>query len=166
MCDSVGGFIVKVLPDGTLVALFDEDVTGKLVDGRFVEVGSSCLQADNLQQKLFLSVMRSTDKGLTWVGEGNSPIKSIRVAQMFLKGIVVVDGPGDQDYPTPASIAGSDEVYVGRIRKDPSTSGGLALWIVSDNLRKGAALNAVQIAERALDLGILSGARMGEVSDG
>ena len=82
------------------------------------------------------------------------------------EGIVVVDGPGDQDYPTPVAIAGSDEVYIGRIRKDPSTSGGLALWIVSDNLRKGAALNAVQIAERALDLGILSGARMGGVSDG
>lgn len=80
--------------------------------------------------------------------------------------IVVVDGPGDQDYPTPASIAGSDEVYVGRIRKDPSTSRGLALWIVSDNLRKGAALNAVQIAERALDLGILSEVRMGVVGDG
>ena len=82
------------------------------------------------------------------------------------EGIVVVDGPGEQDYPTPASIAGRDEVYVGRIRKDPSTSRGLALWIVSDNLRKGAALNAVQIAERALDLGILSGARMGGSSDG
>lgn len=82
------------------------------------------------------------------------------------EGVAVVDGPGDQDYPTPASIAGSDEVYVGRIRKDPSTSRGLALWIVSDNLRKGAALNAVQIAERALDLGIISGARMGGASDG
>jgi len=82
------------------------------------------------------------------------------------EGIVVVDGPGDQDYPTPASIAGSDEVYVGRIRKDPSTRRGLALWIVSDNLRKGAALNAVQIAERALDLGILSEVRMGVVGDG
>jgi len=82
------------------------------------------------------------------------------------EGIVVVDGPGDQDYPTPASIAGSDEVYVGRIRKDPSTRRGLALWVVSDNLRKGAALNAVQIAERALDLGILSEVRMGVVGDG
>jgi len=82
------------------------------------------------------------------------------------EGIVVMDGPGDQDYPTPASIAGSDEVYVGRIRKDPSTRRGLALWIVSDNLRKGAALNAVQIAERALDLGILSEVRMGVVGDG
>ena len=68
-------------------------------------------------------------------------------------GVVVQDGPGDQDYPTPAAVAGTDEVFVGRIRRDPSTRHGLALWIVSDNLRKGAALNAVQIAERALELG-------------
>jgi aspartate-semialdehyde dehydrogenase len=50
-------------------------------------------------------------------------------------------------------VAGTDEVFVGRIRRDPSTRHGLALWIVSDNLRKGAALNAVQIAERALEMG-------------
>jgi aspartate-semialdehyde dehydrogenase len=68
-------------------------------------------------------------------------------------GIVVQDGPGDQDYPTPAAVAGTDDVFVGRIRRDPSTRHGLALWIVSDNLRKGAALNAVQIAERALEMG-------------
>jgi len=70
-------------------------------------------------------------------------------------GVVVQDGPGDQDYPTPAAAAGTDEVFVGRIRRDPSTRHGLALWIVSDNLRKGAALNAVQIAERALELGMV-----------
>jgi len=81
-------------------------------------------------------------------------------------GVLVVDGPGVADYPMPASTAGTDQVYVGRIRKDASTSRGLALWIVSDNLRKGAALNAVQIAERALDLGMLSGTQMGVESDG
>ena len=69
--------------------------------------------------------------------------------------VVVMDGPGVDDYPTPAATVGTDEVYVGRIRKDASARRGLALWIVSDNLRKGAALNAVQIAERALELGTL-----------
>jgi aspartate-semialdehyde dehydrogenase len=53
-------------------------------------------------------------------------------------------------YPTPVEVAGADEVYVGRIRKDTSSENGLHLWIVADNLRKGAALNAVQIAELAL----------------
>ncbi|TMC08876.1 MAG: aspartate-semialdehyde dehydrogenase [Chloroflexi bacterium] len=70
-------------------------------------------------------------------------------------GVVVQDDPAGQDYPTPMAVAGTDEVYVGRIRRDPSTRHGLVLWIVSDNLRKGAALNAVQIAERALELGTL-----------
>lgn len=70
-------------------------------------------------------------------------------------GIVVEDDPHARIYPTPAGVAGKDEVYVGRIRRDLSTSQGLALWIVSDNLRKGAALNAVQIAEKAIELGVI-----------
>jgi aspartate-semialdehyde dehydrogenase len=70
-------------------------------------------------------------------------------------GIVVEDDPHAKLYPTPHHVAGKDEVYVGRIRNDPSSDHGLALWLVSDNLRKGAALNAVQIAEHALDLGVI-----------
>jgi aspartate-semialdehyde dehydrogenase len=70
-------------------------------------------------------------------------------------GIVVEDDPKARLYPTPAEVAGKDEVYVGRIRPDLSSIRGLALWVVSDNLRKGAALNAVQIAERALEMGVI-----------
>src|SRR5438128_10175252 len=70
-------------------------------------------------------------------------------------GVVVQDDPHARLYPTPHGVAGKDEVYVGRIREDSSTRHGLALWIVSDNLRKGAALNAVQIAEQAIQLGAL-----------
>jgi aspartate-semialdehyde dehydrogenase len=70
-------------------------------------------------------------------------------------GVIVEDDPHAKLYPTPHHVAGKDEVYVGRIRNDPSTSRGLALWLVSDNLRKGAALNAVQIAEHAIDLGVI-----------
>jgi aspartate-semialdehyde dehydrogenase len=66
--------------------------------------------------------------------------------------IVVQDDPHARLYPTPHGVAGKDEVYVGRIREDSSTKFGLALWIVSDNLRKGAALNAVQIAEQAIEM--------------
>jgi aspartate-semialdehyde dehydrogenase len=68
-------------------------------------------------------------------------------------GVIVEDDPAARIYPTPASVAGKDEVYVGRIRNDLSSSRGLALWIVSDNVRKGAALNAVQIAERVMEMG-------------
>ena len=70
-------------------------------------------------------------------------------------GVIVEDDPKAKLYPTPAEVAGRDEVYVGRIRPDLSSSRGLALWVVSDNLRKGAALNAVQIAERALAMGVI-----------
>jgi aspartate-semialdehyde dehydrogenase len=70
-------------------------------------------------------------------------------------GVIVEDDPHAKLYPTPHTIAGRDEVYVGRIRNDPSSDRGLALWLVSDNLRKGAALNAVQIAEHALAMGVI-----------
>jgi aspartate-semialdehyde dehydrogenase len=70
-------------------------------------------------------------------------------------GLIVEDDPHAKLYPTPHHVAGKDEVYVGRIRNDSSSSRGLALWLVSDNLRKGAALNAVQIAEHAIELGVI-----------
>ena len=70
-------------------------------------------------------------------------------------GIIVEDDPHARLYPTPHGVAGKDEVYVGRIRNDGSTPNGLALWLVSDNLRKGAALNAVQIAEQAIEMGVV-----------
>ena len=62
-------------------------------------------------------------------------------------GIVVLDDPRASTYPMPLSVAGSDPVFVGRVRKDPSHPRGLALWVVGDNLRKGAALNAIQVFE-------------------
>ncbi len=62
-------------------------------------------------------------------------------------GVIVMDEPENNLYPMPKDIEGKDEVFVGRIRRDPFIKNGLWLWIVSDNLRKGAALNAVQIAE-------------------
>jgi len=62
-------------------------------------------------------------------------------------GISLIDDPKNNLYPLPIDSEGKDEVFVGRIRKDPFVKNGLWLWVVSDNLRKGAALNAVQIAE-------------------
>jgi len=62
-------------------------------------------------------------------------------------GVIVFDDPGRKLYPMPLDAAGKDDVYVGRIREDESIPNGLNVWIVADNLRKGAALNAVQIAE-------------------
>jgi len=62
-------------------------------------------------------------------------------------GVLLYDDPAHKIYPMPLEVAGKDEVYVGRVREDESIANGLNLWVVADNLRKGAALNAVQIAE-------------------
>jgi aspartate-semialdehyde dehydrogenase len=70
-----------------------------------------------------------------------------RAALKAAPGVVVVDHRANEGYVTPAEAAGEDAVYVSRIRSDPTVDNGLSLWVVADNLRKGAALNAVQIAE-------------------
>ncbi|MGQ9622809.1 MAG: aspartate-semialdehyde dehydrogenase [Candidatus Caldatribacteriaceae bacterium] len=70
-------------------------------------------------------------------------------------GVVVYDDPEHRLYPMPLFVAGKDECYVGRVREDVSLERGLNLWIVGDQLRKGAALNAIQIAELLLKEGIL-----------
>jgi|TARA_Y100000994_G_scaffold16851_2_gene12687 aspartate-semialdehyde dehydrogenase len=66
-------------------------------------------------------------------------------------GVVVVDHRADEGYVTPEESATEDDVYVSRIRSDPTVENGLAIWVVSDNLRKGAALNTVQIAEALVE---------------
>lgn len=68
-------------------------------------------------------------------------------------GVVLMDDPDHDLYPVPRSVAGKDDVYVGRVRKDDSVTHGLNLWLAGDNLRKGAATNAVQIAEILLSRG-------------
>jgi aspartate-semialdehyde dehydrogenase len=81
--------------------------------------------------------------------EFESPI-SVEQARAALKaapGVSVIDHRVDEGYVTPQESAGEDAVFVSRIRRDPTVKHGLSLWVVADNLRKGAALNAVQIAE-------------------
>jgi aspartate-semialdehyde dehydrogenase len=70
-----------------------------------------------------------------------------RAALAAMPGVIVYDDPLKKLYPMPLDATGKDEVYIGRVREDESISNGLNLWVVSDNLRKGAALNAIQIAE-------------------
>lgn len=78
-----------------------------------------------------------------------------RQALAAMPGVVVMDRREPAGYPTALTAAGRDEVFVGRIRRDPSVPNGLWLWVVSDNLRKGAATNAVQIAEALFARGML-----------
>ena len=66
-------------------------------------------------------------------------------------GVTVLDNPEQGEYPMPWDVAGTDDVFVGRIRRDASHPNGLVMWVVSDNLRKGAALNSIQIAEELVN---------------
>jgi aspartate-semialdehyde dehydrogenase len=74
-------------------------------------------------------------------------VEQARAALKAAPGISVIDHRVDAGYVTPQESAGEDAVFVSRIRRDPTVTNGLGLWVVADNLRKGAALNAVQIAE-------------------
>ena len=70
-------------------------------------------------------------------------------------GITVVDNPAKNEYPMPINAAGKDDVFVGRIREDESIENGINMWVVSDNIRKGAALNTIQIAELLIEKGLV-----------
>jgi len=71
------------------------------------------------------------------------------------KGVVLLDTPHESVYPLAANATGTDEVYVGRVRRDESLDNGLNLWIVADNIRKGAATNTIQIAEALMERNLL-----------
>ena len=90
--------------------------------------------------------------------EFSSPITPEEARRILAQapGVRVLDDPSVSFYPQPWAASGSDHVFVGRIRKDISHSKGLVMWIVADNLRKGAALNAVQIAEEGIKRGWIS----------
>ena len=77
-------------------------------------------------------------------------MEELKAALRAAPGIVVQDDPEHNQYPMPVFVQDSDEVYVGRIRRDESVKSGINMWVVADNIRKGAATNAVQIAEELI----------------
>jgi aspartate-semialdehyde dehydrogenase len=79
--------------------------------------------------------------------------EAARKAFAAVPGVVVQDDPASHFYPLATQASGKDDIYVGRVRTDPSVENGLAFWVVSDNLRKGAATNAVEIAEILVERG-------------
>ncbi|MFM9051797.1 MAG: aspartate-semialdehyde dehydrogenase, partial [Bacteroidota bacterium] len=83
-------------------------------------------------------------------------LSDVRTLLSQMPGIVLVDDPSNQKYPMPLDAEGKDEVFVGRIRRDESQPKTLNMWVVADNLRKGAATNAIQIAEYLVSKGIIS----------
>jgi aspartate-semialdehyde dehydrogenase len=95
-------------------------------------------------------VFRGHSESVNIETERKLTANDVRAILSRAPGVFVFDAPHKNVYPIPVDVAGKDETYVGRIREDESIEKGINLWIVADNLRKGAALNAVQIAERLI----------------
>ena len=110
------------------------------------------LQPDSAVSATCVSVpvMRAHSEAI-WI-ETERPVSVAEAREAFAhaKGVLLEDDPANREYPMPLEKAGCDPVYVGRIRSDIANPNGLTFWTVSDQLRKGAALNAVQIAEYLL----------------
>ncbi|WP_457626973.1 aspartate-semialdehyde dehydrogenase [Persephonella sp.] len=89
--------------------------------------------------------------------ETEEPVTPEEARQLLKEapGVIVEDDPSNNVYPMPIEVAGRDEVFVGRIRKDLAFENGLSMWVVADNLRKGAATNAVQIAELLVEYNLI-----------
>lgn len=112
--------------------------TRKIMHADNIAVSSTCVR---------VPILRGHSEAVTVEFEKPMPPDEARSILAKAPGVIVMDDPKKSIYPQPIIAAGTDEVYVGRIRKDTSHSNGLVMWVVADNVRKGAALNAVQIAE-------------------
>lgn len=109
-----------------------------------VEVSAMCVR---------VPVMRAHSEAIWVETEKPVSVEEARAAFAASEGIVLQDDPAKKEYPMPLFIAGQDPVYVGRVRKDIANPNGLTFWVVSDQIKKGAALNAVQIAEYLIKVG-------------
>lgn len=115
--------------------------TKKIMHAPGLDVSATCVR---------VPVMRAHSEAI-WV-ETEQPVELAAVRGAFEKaeGVVLLDNPAAKEYPMPLFIAGKDPVYVGRLRKDLTNPNGLSFWVVGDQIKKGAALNAVQIAQYIL----------------
>lgn len=116
--------------------MFNE--TKKIMHAPGLDVSATCVR---------VPVMRAHSEAV-WV-ETESPLELDQVRDAFehAEGLVVLDRPADKVYPMPLDVANQDPVFVGRLRKDLTNECGLSFWVVGDQIKKGAALNAVQIAQ-------------------
>ncbi|MFT3737313.1 MAG: aspartate-semialdehyde dehydrogenase [Breznakibacter sp.] len=100
-------------------------------------------------------VLRAHSESIWVETERPVSVEEAKLAFANSQGVVLIDNPAEKKYPMPLFLAGKDPVYVGRVRKDISNPNGLAFWTVSDQIKKGAALNAVQIAEYLIKAGLI-----------
>ena len=127
--------------------MFNE--TRKIMHEPALSVSAMCVR---------VPVMRAHSEAVWVETERRISVDEARKAFAAAEGVVVVDDPANKKYPMPLDVAGCDPVYVGRIREDIANERGLSFWIVGDQIKKGAALNAVQIAQYLLAHGKKFGA--------
>lgn len=111
--------------------------TKKIMHAPNLDVSATCVR---------VPVMRAHSEAIWVETEKAVTVSEAREAFENAEGVVVMDNPAAKEYPMPLMMAGKDPVYIGRIRKDLTSDHGLSFWTVSDQIKKGAALNAVQIA--------------------
>ena len=112
--------------------------TRKIMHSDDIRVSATCVR---------IPVLRAHSEAIWVETERPLPIEEVREAFEKAPGLIVADDPSAQVYPMPLDVTGKDPVYVGRLRRDISDDCGLSFWIVGDQIKKGAALNAVQIAQ-------------------
>ena len=115
--------------------------TKKIMGDEGVQVAATCVR---------VPVLRCHGESINVEFVGDVPPEAAREALAVAPGVTVMDDPANDVYPMPGLLAGTNDTYVGRIRRDPTVKHGLAMWVVADQIRKGAALNAVQIAQLLL----------------
>ena len=115
--------------------------TKKIMGDGDIQVAATCVR---------VPVLRCHGESINVEFEGPVTVEEARAALEAAPGITVMDDPANSLYPMPGLLAGTNGAFVGRLRKDPSVENGLAFWNVADQIRKGAALNAVQIAQLLL----------------
>ncbi len=134
--------IDKFLDDGSTKEEWKMVVeTKKIMGDPDIQVAATCVR---------VPVLRCHGESINVEFEGEVTVEAARAALEAAPGITMMDDPASNVYPMPGLLAGTDGSYVGRLRKDPTVEYGLAFWNVADQIRKGAALNAVQIAQLLL----------------
>ncbi len=115
--------------------------TRKIMHAPGMDITATCVR---------VPVLRCHSEAVFVEFDGPVSLEAARSALAAAPGVTLLDDPASGTYPMPAALAGTDDVYVGRLRADGTVASGVQFWCVADQLRKGAALNAVQIAEALL----------------
>ncbi len=126
------------MEDGATKEEWKMKVETKKIMGQEIEVEATCVR---------VPVFNCHSEAVNVEFENPISVNQARQALEKAEGVLLLDRPQEMVFATPAEVSTQDPVFVSRLRKDPSIKNGLSLWVVADNLRKGAALNAVQIAE-------------------